>query len=834
MLSREPKLSIRTLATPLALLLLFGLLVTAPRRAAEAAFPGLNGRIAYTGAKSNDFDIYSVEAAGGVPTNLTNTPTERENDPVWSPRGTEVAFSRANDIWVMNGDGSEAQNLTPAPNDGDGNAGRWPAWSPDGTRIAYGDGGEIWTMAADGGDKQDLSTTPATEGVESDPTYSPDGTQVAYTRGLDLWVMNEDGTEQKPLLESTNKAERSADWSPDGSTIVLERSGEIWTIGRDGSGAAPLVTTAEGGGTGPAFSPDGSRVVFSSSGFGAQNGPDIITIRSDGSDAARVAGTAGLTDFEPNWQPVVDDVDLNVQVTDTPDPVPSGDNLTYVATVTNQSDADARLVALTSLLPTRATFVSVDPSQGSCTKKQANLSCKLGPIAHGGDATVTVVVSPTSPFDLAYGVSVSSSQPDPDHWDNAFTATTTVLPPPDPGPQAFLTWTVPDRFKDYDGDNMLDENLFNNPKAAVIPFEMILQGCDSPFEEVTNYAFEVTLPDGQVLEQSSPSCDFQFQPPKEGKYPVKLTVTASDGSTLVTEQEVPFRDFFIVSIGDSVASGEGNPDKICAEGCHKWDRPATWQNRPCHRSAISGPSRAAWNIEASDPTTSVTFTHLACSGGKATAGILDEYAGIEPNGDQMIPPQAKVLATLMKQWGRKPDAVLMSIGANDAQFADALIDCLLWGKCQNNKELVAKVERLLRTLPNRYSRLDQMFDDLNIPGKNVFITEYFDPSKDQRGRYVECQPQLFASEWQWAANNVLGPLNDHVRRAQERHGWNLVGGIASAYERHGYCSTDSWVVDIGQSIDWQGNEFGAFHPNVSGHVLYGNRIATVLRRELSR
>lgn len=815
-----------------------GLLLATPTDEAVATVSGQDGVIAWAGARDNDYDIYVADPAGGPPTDLTATPGNNEHDPAWSPAGDRIAFARAQahlDVWVMNADGSEATNLTPGPNDGQGNSGRHPTWSPDGLRIAYDDQGEIWTMNADGSDKQNLSGTPATAGVESDPTYSPDGQRIVYVRDLDLWVMDADGSHQKPLVESA-KAERSPDWSPDGARIVFERSGEIWQVQADGTGAAALVTAAQGGGSTPAYSPAGGHVTFSTSGFGASGGADIAVVGVDGDDPHLVAGSGTLTDLEPSWQPVVDSVNLTVTAVDSPDPVHIDEPVTYTMTVGNQSyGRDARFVTLSLLLPSRARLESVTSEQGSCGQRRSTLTCSLGAVRGRASTEVTVVVTPTSTFDLSLAGSVTAGQSDPSPRDNSFREDTQVLPPPGAQPRALITWSVPDRYADHDGDGFIDENLFNNPKGAKVPFQMVLHGCDSsPVGQVASYRFAVTLPNGQVLTQSSSSCDFAFEPPKEGTYPVDLEITTTEGQKVKVRREVPFRDYFIVSLGDSIASGEGNPDRICNQGCHVWDPPETWQDRQCHRSALSGPSRAAWLLEASDPTTSVTFTHLACSGAQVTKGILEAWAGIEPDGSKLVPPQANVLAELMKQWGRKPDAVLVSIGANDAQFADAVSECLNLGRCQNNRDFVTKVKDRLARLPGRYKLLDRKLDDLGIPGKKVFITEYPDVTKDEEGHYSQCLPALYPSELEWADKNVVQALNERVRQAanNDGYGWTVVGGIYQGFRQHGYCSTANWIVRLEQSIDWQGDINGSFHPNNAGHSFYGQRIVAVLRPKL--
>jgi TolB protein len=833
-MTMHARLARTRLIPAIAVVLIAAAFVGAHQRAAEAATPGDPGRIAFVSARDGNFEIYSMEPDGSDVTNLTQTPNN-EDDPVWSPSGTRLAFVRAQshqDLWVMQADGSDALNLTPGPNAGDGQTGVDPTWAPDESRIAYVDNGEIWSVQPDGAERTNLTQTATAVGLESDPAWSPDGSTIAYVRGGDLWTMNDDGTGQAPLAQSPS-IESSPDWSPDGNLLVFARGSEIWTIKPDGTGAKVMSAGVGKGGTDPAWSPNGERIVFASSGYTAQNGPDIFTMKLNGSGVTRVGGVADFIDTDPSWQSRVASADLAVAITDAPDPVRINTELTYTATVTNNGPADARLAAVSLIVPWGTTFGSAVPSQGSCRRTGVTVLCRIGALAAGSFAAVTVRVNPVTMFDVVLAATLSSSQGDPEASNDTARERTTVKPPPGPAAVARLTWTAPDRLRDSDGDGLIDEQRFNDPKAAATPFRLTLEACDSgPVGQIMRYTFRVTMPSGNVLSQSSSNCRFAFTPPREGVYPTRLTVEASDDRIDTIQVDVPFRDYFIVSLGDSVASGEGNPDKTSTNP-EIWASNEVWQSQKCHRTARSGPSRAALDLERFDPTTSVTFVHLACSGAQITSGLLYHYGGIEPDGT-LIPPQLSVLKQLMDQWNRKPDAVLITIGANDAEFAEAVLRCLLPDRCQNDPDFVAEVGRRLARLPARFDLLDQRLDALGIPPSKVFLTEYFDPTRDQNAQFTQCLPTLYPSEWQWAEANVVDKLNQRVQAAAllPRHGWNFIGGIAAGYQRHGYCSSSGWVVRLEHSFAFQGDQNGAFHPNDPGHALYGQQILEALRRVL--
>ncbi|HUU97683.1 MAG TPA: hypothetical protein VM487_18260, partial [Phycisphaerae bacterium] len=82
---------------------------------AEAAFPGVNGKIAFTTGRDGNYEIYVMNPDGSGLTRLTSNAAIDEA-PAWSPDGTEIAFQTNRDgnyeIYVMNADGSGQTNLT--------------------------------------------------------------------------------------------------------------------------------------------------------------------------------------------------------------------------------------------------------------------------------------------------------------------------------------------------------------------------------------------------------------------------------------------------------------------------------------------------------------------------------------------------------------------------------------------------------------------------------------------------------------------------------------------------------------------------------------------------
>jgi hypothetical protein len=117
---------------------------------------------------------------------------------------------------------------------------------------------------------------------------------------------------------------------------------------------------------------------------------------------------------------------------------------------------------------------------------------------------------------------------------------------------------------------------------------------------------------------------------------------------------------------------------------------ATWQDRRCHRSARAGVAQAALLLEQSDPRTSVTFVHLACSGAEALVGFLDPYQGAEVENSPLscgdaddpgpcLPPQINEAARIIGD--REIDVLNQSIGGNDANFAPIVQACIVLEPC---------------------------------------------------------------------------------------------------------------------------------------------------------
>ncbi len=127
---------------------------------------------------------------------------------------------------------------------------------------------------------------------------------------------------------------------------------------------------------------------------------------------------------------VVQNADLAVTKTDSPDPVVEGNDITYTIVVTNNGPGTANNVMLTDPIGAMVIPVSTTPTQGTCSESLGNIVCDLGTIANGATATVTYVA--TTIMGTAGGqetnfVSVTTTENDPVASNNSAQASTTIV-----------------------------------------------------------------------------------------------------------------------------------------------------------------------------------------------------------------------------------------------------------------------------------------------------------------------------------------------------------------------------------------------------------------------
>jgi Tol biopolymer transport system component len=214
------------------------------------------------------------------------------------------------EIWVMNANGSEAQQLTDTP-------GRdiEPDWSPDGQTIVFSsnrdaeDDSQLYLMDADGGNQRRLMEFIAADQVGG--RWSPDGAWIAFFTNvdgtLDIYKVRSDGTELTRLTADASN-NFMPDWSPDGQRIVFvserDRNREIYVMNVDGSNPVRLTDNLADDQR-PRWSPDGASILFQSDRDGQNS---LYVVDAPAADAAgpidqtaRLLTFPAVLDESPNW-----------------------------------------------------------------------------------------------------------------------------------------------------------------------------------------------------------------------------------------------------------------------------------------------------------------------------------------------------------------------------------------------------------------------------------------------------------------------------------------------------------------------------------------------------
>ncbi len=263
-----------------------------------------------------------------------------------------------------------------------------------------------------------------------------------------------------------------------------------------------------------------------------------------------------------------------------------------------------------------------------------------------------------------------------------------------------------------------------------------------------------------------------------------VDVSSSEGGQRVST-EIAVRDIFIAGLGDSIASGEGNPDRpvsLSDEGfCFRsylgtassqyyrpsragykggraceapdtlqvWQKQsALWLNSACHRSLYSYQTRTALALAVQYPHIAVTYLPLACTGATIADGLFGSQRAREclptksantcsgsVNG-QLTELREAVAAAQRRQPDRKLDLVLLSIGANDIYFsglvADVIVDTQTERALFRRGGLMASVEdaraALARDLPQGFSKLRDALKPLVGDLSRVVYTAYANPT----------------------------------------------------------------------------------------------------------
>jgi hypothetical protein len=353
----------------------------------------------------------------------------------------------------------------------------------------------------------------------------------------------------------------------------------------------------------------------------------------------------------------------------------------------------------------------------------------------------------------------------------------------------------------------------------------------------TTFAWTVTNSAGQTtaLSGERPTIDLP-----QGTYTVKLTATGLSKSSrpLSVTTKIQVKDLLIVSIGDSYASGEGNPVEpgvFFPEWAYSPNPAMNTENADAHRSTITGSAELALALQRSNPHEAVTFVSVAASGASIPVGLLGPMASIG-DASYQLQPQLTELKQIIGN--RHIDVLTISVGGDDLGFV-TLVEDLIGNSTLGIPSLPSiqsYVNAGLSALPGHYAALDQALQSF-APGQ-VLITPYPDLTRDQRGQVAAIKELgitvVGKADAQFASQDIIAPLNSVMAAAAASYHWTLVSGILSDFRTHGYPSTSSWFRTLNESLAMEGSRDGVFHPSAAGQHDIAMHLLGAYRRNLDK
>ena len=261
-------------------------------------------RIIFTSARyfQNMDNIYSMSADGSDVRQHTWHDGIIETGPALSPDGRTLAFfdrrARGTKIYLLDLATPDAWPRLFAP---EGNlTERDPVWSPDGSKLMFTRSGELWVQPVSGGEARRLVEPGYSVGG---PSWSPDGTKVAVTSGASgfsqIGIVDLATGKLTPVTYA-QRGHSSPSWSPDGRTLVftvddgLGMSSQVAVMPADGSSEPRLLTSGPGERRSPSFSPDGREIVFAET--TTQRTSDLWAIPAQGGRARQITNSMGRVD----------------------------------------------------------------------------------------------------------------------------------------------------------------------------------------------------------------------------------------------------------------------------------------------------------------------------------------------------------------------------------------------------------------------------------------------------------------------------------------------------------------------------------------------------------
>jgi uncharacterized repeat protein (TIGR01451 family) len=232
----------------------------------------------------------------------------------------------------------------------------------------------------------------------------------------------------------------------DGAGIAVDSSGSAYITGTTNSSDFPTLAPLQAGLNGfqsdafiAKFAPNGSSLIYSTY-LGGANSDSANGIAVDSSQNVYVAGDTSSTDFPTRnpLQPVIGGsfdafvaklrpaADVQITLTDTPDPVDFGSDLLYTIDVKNIGELPATGVVVTDTLPAGSTFVSLNATAGIMCTGTTSITCNVGTLNPGDTGQIAITIKPPAVTPLSNTANVTLNEADAVPSNNTATTQTVV------------------------------------------------------------------------------------------------------------------------------------------------------------------------------------------------------------------------------------------------------------------------------------------------------------------------------------------------------------------------------------------------------------------------
>jgi hypothetical protein len=386
--------------------------------------------------------------------------------------------------------------------------------------------------------------------------------------------------------------------------------------------------------------------------------------------------------------------------------------------------------------------------------------------------------------------------------------------------------------------------------------------------------------------------NFRALVPAPGDYEVTVTLLNSDpAKNSSRSQDIRIRDYLVASIGDSAASGEGNPDvpgrpagfdagiawyewlvtpvaiyKLTVEALDwVWEKikknissaaaaleytidmdpEPVWAERHAHRSFISAFARACVAMEDRRRGDLITHIALGRSGSAIEAGLIGPRSGFD---DDWIDNLGQIEELRLTVGRKRIDALLVFIGINEVDVSGTLSNIVSGDMFEDdtaNRRLVEQAARdRIADFPRRFDLLENALRALDAT--HVYFCEYPTGLFNNRDGVTVRGCGIFDQKYDMdltrrdaqSLTTIGADMNAAVREqvdARKALNWHYIDGIAAATSKNGYCVSGDrrMFIQAEESLGLQGDTNGTVHPNQAAIAVMAPIIAAEVSKRLS-